>query len=130
MVTPKFLNGKTTFHQDLKARVQQYFSEIKKPSTGDISLIIKAVFFCIGYVSLYVHLVFFTPAWYFAIPECLLMAMFTAAIGFNVMHDGNHGSFSQYKIVNKIAGFSLNFLGASAIMWHMKHNIIHLNRNG
>ncbi|HUS01645.1 MAG TPA: acyl-CoA desaturase [Chitinophagaceae bacterium] len=125
MVTPKFLNGNTTFHQDLKARVQQYFSEIKKPSTGDISLIIKAIFFCIGYVSLYIHLVFFTPAWYFAIPECLLMAMFTAAIGFNVMHDGNHGSFSEYKTVNKIAGFSLNFLGASAIMWHMKHNIIH-----
>lgn len=125
MVTPKFLNGKTNFHSDIKARVQQYFSEIKKPSTGDVWLLAKAIFFCIGYVSLYIHLVFFTPVWWLAIPECLLMAIFTAAIGFNVMHDGNHGSFSKYKIVNKIAGFSMNFLGASAIMWHMKHNIIH-----
>ena len=125
MVTPKFLHGKTNFHADIKARVNQYFADIKKPSTGDITLIIKAIFFCIGYVSLYIHLVFFTPAWWLAIPECVIMAIFTAAIGFNVMHDGNHGSFSKYKIVNKIAGFSLNFLGASAIMWHMKHNIIH-----
>ncbi|MDE3211691.1 MAG: acyl-CoA desaturase, partial [Bacteroidota bacterium] len=47
------------------------------------------------------------------------------AIGFNVMHDGAHGSFSNSKLLNKMAGFSLNFLGASGIMWNMKHNIIH-----
>ncbi len=29
------------------------------------------------------------------------------------------------KILNKAAGSSLNFLGGSAIMWNMKHNIIH-----
>ena len=107
MVTPKFLQGKTTFHADIKARVNQYFLDRKKPSTGNIWLLSKAIFFCASYVFLYIHLVFFTPAWWFAIPECLLMAVFTAAIGFNVMHDGNHGSFSKYKLVNKIAGFSL-----------------------
>ena len=31
----------------------------------------------------------------------------------------------KYKFLNKMAGFSLNFLGASAIMWNMKHNVIH-----
>jgi len=41
------------------------------------------------------------------------------------MHDGAHGSFSKYKFLNKAAGASLNFLGGSAIMWNMKHNIIH-----
>ncbi len=125
MVTPKFLQGKGTFHADIKERVNQYFSELKKPSTGDISLLLKAIFFCASYLFLYIHLVFFTPIWWLAIPECILMAAFTAAIGFNVMHDGNHGSFSKYNQLNKIAGYSVNFLGASAIMWHMKHNIIH-----
>ena len=125
MVTPKFLQGKTTFHADIKARVNQYFTDRKKASTGNFWLLSKAIFFCASYVFLYINLVFFTPPLWLAIPECLLMAVFTSAIGFNVMHDGNHGSFSKYKIVNKIAGFSLNFLGASAIMWHMKHNIIH-----
>ncbi len=125
MVTPKFLQGKGTFHADIKARVNQYFSERKRPSTGNLSLLLKAIFFCASYIFLYIHLVFFTPLWWVAIPECLLMAGFTAAIGFNVMHDGNHGSFSKFSLVNKIAGFSVNFLGASAIMWHMKHNIIH-----
>lgn len=125
MVTPKFLQGKGSFHADIKERVNQYFSELKKPSTGDISLLLKAIFFCASYLFLYIHLVFFTPIWWLAIPECILMAAFTAAIGFNVMHDGNHGSFSKFNQLNKIAGYSVNFLGASAIMWHMKHNIIH-----
>jgi linoleoyl-CoA desaturase len=49
----------------------------------------------------------------------------TAAIGFNVMHDGMHGSFSQHKWVNKLAGLSLNFLGGNNFMWKSKHNIIH-----
>src|SRR5450756_1960947 len=86
MVTPKFLQGKGTFYADIKIRVNQYFSEKKKPSTGDVWLFSKAIFFCVSYVFLYIHLVFFTPVWWLAIPECLLMAMFTSAIGFNVMH--------------------------------------------
>lgn len=125
MATPKFLQGKGTFHMELKNRVNQYFSDYKRPMTGNTGLLIKGILFCASYLFLYIHLVFFAPALWLAIPECILLGGFTAAIGFNVMHDGAHGSFSKYKLVNKLAGFSLNFLGASAIMWNMKHNIIH-----
>ncbi|MDQ2721134.1 MAG: acyl-CoA desaturase [Bacteroidota bacterium] len=125
MTTPKFLQGKGDFHIELKKRVNQYFADHKRPMTGNFSLLFKAALFCMGYVLIYVHLVFFTPGIWIAIPECVLFGCLTAAIGFNVMHDGAHGSFSNHKILNKAAGFSLNFLGASAIMWNMKHNIIH-----
>ena len=125
MTTPKFLQGQGTFHIALKQRVNQYFADIKKPSTGNTSLLLKGILFFTCYIFLYTHLVFFTPIWWLALPECILLGCFTAAIGFNVMHDGAHGSFSKHKIVNKLAAFSLNFLGASAIMWNMKHNIIH-----
>ena len=125
MATPKFLQGKGDFHIELKKRVNQYFSDHKRSMTGNNALLFKAILFCIGYVLLYIHLVFLTPVVWLAIPECVLFGGLTAAIGFNVMHDGAHGSFSKFKVVNKIASFSLNFLGASAIMWNMKHNIIH-----
>src|SRR6185436_18491932 len=46
-------------------------------------------------------------------------------IGFNVMHDGAHGSFSKHKWMNFLAAFSLNILGGNSFMWNMKHNIIH-----
>ncbi len=125
MVTPKFINNRSNFHQELKARVARYFEENKKPSTGNFSLHFKAILFCTLYTVLLVHLLFFTPPNWIAVIECVLMAGLTAAIGFNVMHDGGHGSFSQSKIVNKAAAMSMNFLGASSIMWNMKHNILH-----
>ena len=125
-VTPKFLNiNKSNFHQELKKRVNNYFTDNNLKSTGDFSLHFKAILFWTLYVALYVHVVFFTPNLWIAFGESLIMGGLTAAIGFNVMHDGAHGSFSKSKILNKMAGSSLNFLGASAIMWNMKHNIIH-----
>ena len=125
MATPKFMKGKGDFHLVLKDRVNQYFAEQKRPMTGNFSLLFKATIFSVLYLAIYIHLLFFTPLTWIAIPECVIFGLLTAAIGFNVMHDGAHGSFSKYKFLNKAAGSSLNFLGGSAIMWNMKHNIIH-----
>ncbi len=126
MSTPKFLNVKgSTFHQELKRRVSNYFTETKKPATGNFGLYFKAILFWVVYIALYVHVVFYTPTAWLAIIECFFMGGLTAAIGFNVMHDGGHGSFSNSKFWNKIAAFSVNALGASGIMWNNKHNIIH-----
>ena len=126
MATPKFLNVKgSTFHQELKKRVNNYFTESQKPAHGNFSLYFKAVLLWTVYVALYIHVLFFTPVTWVALLECLAMGGLTAAIGFNVMHDGGHGSFSNSKFWNKIAAFSVNALGASGIMWNNKHNIIH-----
>jgi len=125
-VTPKFRNQNvSSFHQELKKRVNNYFIENKKLATGNWNLYFKALLFWTLYITLYVHVVFFTPPGLIAFIECLLMGGLTAAIGFNVMHDGGHGSFSQSKTWNKIAAYSVNALGASGIMWNNKHNIIH-----
>lgn len=125
MNTPKFLHKTSNFHQDLKDRVNRYFSDNNLSPNGNFSLYFKAVFFFLSYTGLYIHLVYFTPTTWLAIVECVLLGCFTAAIGFNVMHDGGHGSFSRHSFVNYVAATSVNFLGASHIMWKIKHNIIH-----
>jgi linoleoyl-CoA desaturase len=125
MITPKFASVSQSFHTELKQRVNNYFTEAGKPFTGGKKLYTKAIILLAAFVLLYVHLVFFTPAIVFAILECVLLGFVTAAIGFNVMHDGAHGSFSKNKEVNKLAAFSLNLLGGSHFMWNMKHNVIH-----
>ena len=48
-----------------------------------------------------------------------------ASIGFNVMHDACHGSYSTKSWVNNLMGLSLNLLGGNAFIWKFKHNIIH-----
>lgn len=126
MAFPKFAAPPPpSFHTVLKNRIHDYFEAKGVQSTGNIRLYSKAVFLVLGFLALYIHLVFFTPAAFWAIVECLFLGLFTSAIGFNIMHDGAHGSFSSKPWVNSLAGSSLNFLGANTFMWKMKHNVIH-----
>jgi linoleoyl-CoA desaturase len=125
MSSPKFSPDKQSFHAELKKRINNYFNEVGKTSTGNYKLFIKAIVLVISFIFIYIQLVFYTPPVWLAIIECIILGGLTAAIGFNVMHDGNHGSFSKYKWVNYMAGLSVNFLGANNFMWKTKHNIIH-----
>ena len=126
MVIPKFLNPTNTFRTELRKRISDYFEENGKKQTGNFNLYLKAVILVLSFAGLYVHLVFFTSDYIvISLLECLLFGLLTAGIGFNVMHDGAHGSFSTKKWLNELAGLSLNFLGANVFMWKSKHNVIH-----
>lgn len=125
MSVPKFANVPHSFHAELKRRISSYFEEVGKSTTGDYPIFMKAVILMVSFVLIYVHLVFFTPAVIWQVLESVLLGGVVAAIGFNVMHDGAHGSFSKYKWVNSFAAFSLNILGGNSFMWNMKHNVIH-----
>ncbi|MBA2744908.1 MAG: acyl-CoA desaturase [Flavisolibacter sp.] len=125
MATPKFPTVKQSFHAELKRRTNDYFESTGKSATGNQQLYLKAILLFAGFVFLYVHLVFFTPGIFLALAECILLGFVVAGIGFNIMHDGAHGSFSKHKWVNSIAAYSLNLLGGSSFMWNVKHNVIH-----
>lgn len=125
MAAPKFSSQGNSFYGDLRKRINDYFAEKGISSTGNFKLFAKAITLIVAFLAVYIHLVFLTPVWWLAILECLLFGGLTAAIGFNVMHDGGHGSFSNSDFVNKMAGLTLNFLGADAFMWNTKHNVIH-----
>jgi linoleoyl-CoA desaturase len=121
----KFNSVKNSFHAELKKRTSEYFQQVGKSPTGDQKIVIKAIILFAAFIGLYIHLVFFTPGVIWAITECLLLGAVVSSIGFNVMHDGGHGSFSKYKSVNTFAALTLNILGGNAFMWNQKHNIIH-----
>ncbi|WP_207493541.1 fatty acid desaturase family protein [Aridibaculum aurantiacum] len=125
MATPKFPKTPVSFHGELKKRIADYFDQKGKAPTGNIKLYTKAVILFLLFVGFYVHLVFFTPVLWLALVESALFGFVISAIGFNIMHDGAHGSFSRYKWVNDMASNFANFLGASQHMWKTKHNIIH-----
>ncbi|MDP4728910.1 MAG: acyl-CoA desaturase, partial [Schleiferiaceae bacterium] len=115
-VAPRFQRA-TEFTTELKRRVNLYFESRQEAPTGNWHLFSKALILLSGLALVYVHLVFFTPAWGWALLECLVLGLFTASIGFNVMHDGGHGSFSDKPWLNELAGMSLNLLGANITMW-------------
>ncbi|SEJ10832.1 linoleoyl-CoA desaturase [Cyclobacterium xiamenense] len=125
MATPKFSKPTLNFHLDVKQRVSDYFRDSNITRSGSKPLYLKAGIMVVSFILVYVHLVFFTPHWAIALMECLLLGALTAFIGFNVMHDGAHGSFSDRPWVNRLAGLSINFLGANVFMWKTKHNVVH-----
>ncbi|WP_345115722.1 acyl-CoA desaturase [Hymenobacter algoricola] len=124
MAVPKFAASRS-FHAELKRRINIYFEENEKSTTGNASLFVKAVVLTATFVALYVHLVFFTPSVWLGVAESVLLGLTGAAIGFNVMHDGAHGSFSKSRWLNQFASFTLNVMGGSSFMWNAKHNLIH-----
>lgn len=125
MATPKFATQKQSFHAELKKRINDYFTERNIDQTGNYKLYIKAAILLIGFTATYVHLVFFTPIEAIALLEAALLGGLMSAIGFNIMHDGAHGSFSKSPLINRLAAVTLGVLGGSPFMWNVKHNIVH-----
>ncbi len=126
MQVPRFLNPPNSFHAELKRRVQEYFDQNQVSSTGNWKLYSKAIFLVVAFIAVYVNLVYFTPESTWAcVGLCTALGFLTSGIGFNVMHDGGHGSFSKSKWLNNVAAASADLLGASSYMWNIKHNVAH-----
>lgn len=120
-----FNNGNPAFYTSLKTAVNLYFAQTEKRRTGNIRLYAKSVILILAAISLYAVLLFLPIA---RLPEIicsLFLGFILACIGFNVMHDANHGSYSSRKWVNQLLGLTLNALGGNNFIWKQKHNIVH-----
>jgi linoleoyl-CoA desaturase len=125
MYKVSFNNKDNSFYQDLKSSVEKYFSANKVRKTGNWKLYIKALTLVPAAIGLYLMLLFVHLQ---LIPGILisgLLGFVLASIGFNIMHDACHGSYSTKTWINNVMGLSLNMLGGNAFIWKFKHNIIH-----
>ncbi len=118
-------NKQAFFYKALKVEVDNYFLGKGLKKTGDWKLYIKSVILILLAVSMYLTLLInHYPAW-LGIMLSSLLGLVLSGIGFNIMHDANHGSYSTKSWVNSLMGLTLNALGSNAFIWKQKHNIIH-----
>lgn len=120
-----FSNSNNEFYQTLKASVDEYFVKNNIKKTGDWRLFIKTIILIGSAITLYLLLMLANPGTALALTFCGLLGFVFASIGFSVMHDANHGSYSTRPMLNDMLGLSANALGASAFFWKQKHNILH-----
>lgn len=120
-----FDNRNNQFYQSLKLSVDEYFETNGIKRTGDWRLYIKTITLIGAAIAMYCGLIFFPVSPLLALFICALMGFTFASIGFSVMHDANHGSYSTKSWLNDLIGLSANALGASSFFWKQKHNIIH-----
>lgn len=89
-------------------------------------MVIKTIFMLSLYFSpLFLMLSGFFTSFWSVMVLWVLMGLGMAGIGLTVMHDANHGSYSDHKIVNQLIGFVINFMGAYHETWKIQHNILH-----
>lgn len=120
-----FNNKNKVFYQALKEATDKYFSEHALKKTGNWKLFLKTTILIPSSLLIYVLLLTnWLPVWA-ALPLCGLLGLILASIGFNVMHDACHGSYSSKKWLNEVMGLTINALGGNAFIWKFKHNIIH-----
>lgn len=120
-----FSNSNNDFYQSLKASVEEYFTENNLKKTGDWRLFSKTIILVTIALSMYGLIIFAPVAGWQALLCCAVLGATLASVGFNIMHDANHGSYSPNTKLNDFLGLSLNAMGASSYFWKQKHNIIH-----
>lgn len=125
MAKVTFNNNDNRFFQSLKSSVDQYFEQNKLKKTGDWRLFSKTIILIGSAVAIYTVLMLVNISALPALLLCAVLGFILASIGFSVMHDANHGSYSTKPKLNDLLGLSANALGASAFFWKQKHNIIH-----
>ena len=132
-VTFKGIKNKN-FLIELRKSVDEYFSSNGIKKTGNHKLFTKTIIITVLGPVLYglglwngynvlngaaaLPLVFTYLAF-------LVLGLFHALAGFNIMHDANHGSFSSNAKVNSWMGNVISFMGSHAHIWKYKHNVVH-----
>jgi linoleoyl-CoA desaturase len=120
-----FNNNDNRFFQSLKSAVDEYFEKNKIKKTGDWRLFSKTIILVGSAIAIYSLLMFVNMSALPALLLCGTLGFVFASIGFSVMHDANHGSYSPNTKLNDLLGLSANAMGASSYFWKQKHNIIH-----
>ena len=113
------------FFRTLNKRVNDYFKENNIKRTGNWQLWLKTIImFAIFLTPYFLVLTLSIPGWV-QLLMTILMGIGMAGVGMNVMHDGNHGSYSQKAWVNRLMGGSIYILAGNVYNWKVQHNVLH-----
>lgn len=121
-----FARTRKEFSVTLQKRVNDYFKQNNINRHGNLEMIVKTIFMFLIYFGPYALILsgLITSTWLLLLPVSL-MGFGLAGIGLSVMHDANHGAYSDKPWINTLMGYSLNLVGASAFNWKIQHNVLH-----
>jgi linoleoyl-CoA desaturase len=124
--TFKFAPTNREFAATLNKRVSDYFKTTGTSRHANKEMVIKTiVMFALYFVPFALILGSVVTGATGLLALVIVMSFGLAGIGLSVMHDANHGAYSEKKWVNTLIGYSLNMVGANAFNWKMQHNVLH-----
>ncbi|MDR6301282.1 fatty acid desaturase family protein [Mesonia maritima] len=113
------------FFRTLNKRVNTYFKDNDLSRTGNWKLHLKTIVMFSLFLTPYFLILTLDISQWWMLLLTIVMGVGMAGVGMNVMHDGNHGSYSSKKWVNKIMGGSMYILAGNVYNWQVQHNVLH-----
>lgn len=120
------LKDQPAFFRELKKRVNNHFKDNNISRYGNLNMVIKTIFMLSLYIVPFVlMLTGVVSSFTMVLLMWGLMGLGMTGIGFSIMHDANHGSYSKNKKVNQAFGFLINLIGGYDKNWKIQHNVLH-----
>ena len=116
---------KSQFYSTLHARVDAYFKERGISKHANVGIVFKMVVLLSLYLLPLFYMALFQPALGWSLALWALMGIGMAGVGMSIMHDANHGAFSENSRLNEWIGYSIILLGGSVLNWKLQHNHLH-----
>ena len=115
-------NYSTEFIVSLRREVHKYFEDNKISRFGSLNMFFRtfvmlSLFFTPYFLIISGKFSFGFELWFL----WTIMGVGLAGIGLSIMHDGNHGAFAESRILNRLAGWTLDLISASAFTWEVQH---------
>lgn len=117
--------SKSQFYSTLKKRVDAYFKNQQVSRFGDKRMVIKTIVFISAYIIPFIIILIWAPPLLVALPLWFIMGLAISGIGMNIMHDANHGAYSNNADINRWLGYTLYLAGAGVQNWKFQHNVLH-----
>ena len=126
MKSIRFSPAKPEFYSTVNQRVNEYFKSKNISRNGNAEMFTKTIFMFLLYLIPYVLMItsVVTNIWWM-LALCCIMGIAIGGIGLSVMHDANHGAYSNKTWINNLLGLSLNVVGGNAFNWKVQHNVLH-----
>ena len=121
-----FSDKKPEFYRVVKERVNNYFRENEISKHANFEMMLKSVImislYAFPFALMLTGIVSSNAA---VLGMWAIMGFGMAGIGLCVMHDANHGAYSNNQKVNTALGFMLTFIGGYRLNWIIQHNVLH-----
>mmetsp|Transcript_53394 Transcript_53394/g.134092 ORF Transcript_53394/g.134092 Transcript_53394/m.134092 type:complete len:454 (+) Transcript_53394:76-1437(+) len=118
--TESFYTWDSDFYPTLRSRVSKYFKDNNLSHRGDMRMYLKTLLIMTCWCLTY---------YYGVIQDSLLVTLFfgfwSAEIGLSIQHDGSHGAYSNSPLLNRVAAWGMDLIGASTFAWEYQHIVGH-----
>jgi len=118
---------KKEFIKELRSRVRSYFADNNIDQYANTEMYVKSAVIILAWFATWAWIMSDTLSGnvlaFFAV--YLLLGFVHILIAFNIMHDATHDAYSSSKKVNKILGYSMDFVGGNQYLFRRMHGAHH-----